>query len=842
MTTEDPAHDFRPDTGAIEVFRAPGGMGIRLDEGPGFVGAQITPHYDSLLMKVTARAATRLDAATKLQRALRELRVRGVKTNKQFLLNVLRHPDFLHQTVNTSFIAQNPELLSPALTANRANKLLKYVAHVTVNGPPADLGAQPGVRVAPLDPVVPGRQHFRGSAASCAPVAAEPSAAAEPRSLKRVLDEDGPAAFAHAVRARRGVLVTDTTWRDAHQSLLATRVRTRDILAIAPATAAAIGPAAYSFECWGGATFDVAMRFLREDPWERLAAIREKAPDVPTQMLLRGANGVGYTSYPDNVVHRFCALAHDAGMDVFRVFDSLNYLENMRLGVDAAGASGGVVEAAIGYTGDVLNPRNGQYDLEYYLTIARELVAMGAHVLAIKDMAGLLRPEAATLLVGALRAEFPDVPIHVHTHDTAGTGVASMLAAAAAGADAVDAATDALSGTTSQPSLGALVAALRGTARDTTLDLDEVSRVNEYWEEARALYAPFESGQKSGSADVYLHEMPGGQYTNLLFQSQQLGLAGRWPAIKRAYASANRLLGDIVKVTPSSKVVGDLAQFMVANDLSEDDVRARAAELSFPTSVVEYFQGYLGVPEPYGFPEELRAAVLAGRPPLANGKDRFDGRPGAEMEPYDFCGERYGLGTRYPLEDVTDRDVMSHAQYPAVFKEFMDFKHEYGDLSVLDTRTFLEGLAPGQEIQVQIEHGKTLVVRLLSVSAPDAHANVDVTFELNGSARVVRVRDERAAAGPQARGAVSAAKKADEAVAGAVGAPMPGVVVEARVKAGDAVDAGDALVVLSAMKMETIVNAPCAGVVRAVEVAAGDSVEPGDLIVTIDEAGAEEAA
>eukprot|EP00804_Cyclotella_cryptica_P012773 CCRYP_010552-RD/>CCRYP_010552-RD protein AED:0.09 eAED:0.09 QI:1467/1/1/1/0.92/0.85/14/1156/605 len=545
VTTENPALDFRPDTGTIDVFRMPCGFGIRLDDGPGFQGAKITPHYDSLLVKITAKARNRKDAASKLIRALREFRVRGVQTNKSFLLNVLNNKDFLEGEVTTGFIADNPSLMSPLKERDRAQKLLHYIGEIIVNGTPKSLGAT-GDPPSSVNPIVP-EIHMDHKE--------------KKQSLKMIFDNHGPEAFAKAVRENEGLLITDTTWRDAHQSLLATRLRTIDMLNIAGPTSVALRNA-YSLECWGGATFDVAMRFLNECPWDRLNLLREAVPDIPFQMLLRGANAVGYTSYPDNVVYEFCKLAKEAGMDVFRVFDSLNYVENMRLGIDAVGQAGGVVEAAVCYTGDVTEPKRGLYDLEYYLGFVRELEAIGIHVLAIKDMAGLLKPNGSKMLVAAIREEFPNLPIHVHTHDTAGTGVASMLAAAEAGADAVDAATDAMSGTTSQPSLGALVASTQGTKLDTGIDLHQVSTLNEYWEECRGLYLPFESGQKSGSADVYIHEMPGGQYTNLLYQSSQLGLTGQWSQVKAAYATANRLLGDIIKVTPSSKVTGDLAQIL----------------------------------------------------------------------------------------------------------------------------------------------------------------------------------------------------------------------------------------------------------------------------------------
>eukprot|EP00752_Nemacystus_decipiens_P003621 g3338.t1 len=811
VTTEDPSQDFKPDTGLIEVFRSPGGMGIRIDDGPGFQGANISPHYDSLLMKITASAPTRRDCAAKLTRALNEMRVRGVTLNKPFLLNVLKHPDFVDGTVNTSFIGENPLLLAPMRVSNRGQKMLKYIADVIVNGPAPSLGAVGG-EPALVDPTLPSLDP-----AVDMPAKTEPS-------LRDIYVEHGPAAFAKAVRDNQGTLITDTTWRDAHQSLLATRVRTVDLLNVAPATSVALRKA-YSLECWGGATFDVSMRFLKECPWDRLAKMREAVPDIPFQMLLRGANAVGYTSYPDNVVFKFCEEAQKAGMDVFRVFDSLNYLENMRLGIDAVGAAGGIVEAAVCYTGDISDSSAEQYNLDYYLDFARKLTELGIHVLAIKDMAGLLKPAAATMLISALRQEFPDLPIHVHTHDTAGTGVASMIAAAHAGADAVDVATDAMAGTTSQPSMGAFASSLARSPLDTGLDMDEITKVNDYWEECRGLYAPFESGQKSGSADVYNHEMPGGQYTNLLFQSQQLGLSGRWPQIKRAYASANHLLGDIIKVTPSSKVVGDLAQFMVQNNLTEEDVIERGDSLSFPGSVVEYFQGYLGIP-PYGFPEPLRSKVLKGKT-LPNGKSCFEGRPGAEMPDYNFGKEMRQLVGKYGV-GVTEQDLVSHAQYPAVFKEFTEFREEHGDLSILDTRTFVSGMKTGQEISVEIEHGKVLFIKLMSVQDPDEEGYRSVTFELNGQPRVVRVKDKSVA------GSVTARGKADDSVIGSVGAPMPGVVVGVKVKVGEVVKQGQPLLVLSAMKMETNVASPADGVVKALHVKEGDSLQGNDLVAEIE--------
>jgi len=609
------------------------------------------------------------------------------------------------------------------------------------------------------------------------------------------------------------------------------------------------------------------MRFLRECPWDRLADLREAVPNIPFQMLLRGANAVGYTSYPDNVNYEFCRMAKESGMDVFRIFDSINYIENMKLGIDCVGEAGGVIEAAMCYTGDISDPNRGMYSLEYYLDFVRELDALGIHILAIKDMAGLLKPEAATSLVSAIREQHPGLPIHVHTHDTAGTGVASMLACAKAGADVVDACSDAMSGTTSQPSLGALVASTNGTDHSTGLKLGDVQSINEYWEECRGLYAPFESGQKTGSSDVYVHEMPGGQYTNLLFQSNQLGLTGQWNKVKKAYATANELLGDIIKVTPSSKVTGDLAQFIVSNNLTKEEVIEKAETLSFPKSVIEYFQGYLGIP-PFGFPEELRTKILKGR--TIEGTDDlvyFEGRPGADMAPFNFDDERQRLEEKWGdkktgSQKIRDVDVMSSALYPAVFDEFMTNKSEFGSLNFLNTRIFLTGMKVGEEAEISLELGKHLMIKLVAQSEPDKDGFVTIQFELNGTPRMVSVKDN--SLGGEA---TAERPKALNGVEGSVGAPMPGVVLETKVKKGDSVDIGSALVSLSAMKMvsiyiiniygfivsdyvlflnsllvfcrnicqETMVASPVKGVVERVVVTAGEEISGGDLLVEITE-------
>eukprot|EP00474_Spongospora_subterranea_P000977 CRZ01435.1 hypothetical protein [Spongospora subterranea] len=613
ITTENPMENFQPDTGRLEVYRSSGGVGVRLD-GCCAAGVVISPHYDSLLVKVITRARTFEEAVIRSLRAIAEFRVRGVKTNIPFLQRLLTHPYFLTtRGAHTNFIDQTPEILVYRLSGDRATKLLAFLSDIKVNG--LDLPGK--VESLPEPPTPPPMTLFTAS----------PDV--RPTGLRDILLAHGPKAFAKAVREHKGLLIMDTTWRDAHQSLLATRVRTYDIKQIARQTSYALANA-YSLECWGGATFDVSLRFLHECPWARLEQLRRRVPNIPFQMLLRGANAVGYTSYPDNVVYDFVKCAHEHGVDIFRVFDSLNSIANLSLGISAVHAvPGAVVEACVCYSGDVSDPSRKKFTTEYYLELVRQLVAMDIHVLSIKDMAGLLKPKAARILVSAIRAEFPDLPIHVHTHDTAGTGVASMIACGESGADVVDAALDCLSGLTSQPSMGALIGALNGTPLDTGLNLEIISHLNDYWELVRELYAPFESPSlRSGNADVYIHEMPGGQFTNLQYQAFKLGLGKSWPAIKHAYAEANRLLGDIVKVTPSSKVVGDLAQFMVQNGLDEESVKSQAKSLSFPTSVVQFFQGYIGIPQG-GFPEPLRSDIVKDLP-------CFTERPGKTLPAMDL--------------------------------------------------------------------------------------------------------------------------------------------------------------------------------------------------------------
>ncbi|KAF4089140.1 hypothetical protein AMELA_G00063020 [Ameiurus melas] len=802
VTTEDPARGFQPDTGRIEVFRSAEGMGIRLDSASAFQGAVISPHYDSLLVKVISSGKDLPTAASKMLRALAEFRIRGVKTNIPFLQNVLSNHQFVYSTVDTQFIDENQELFNLKPTQNRAQKLLHYLGHVMVNGPTTPIPIK--VKASSTDPVIP-------------PVPlGEP-----PVGFREVLLKEGPEGFARAVRQHQGLLLMDTTFRDAHQSLLATRVRTHDLKKIAPYVAHNFSNL-FSVENWGGATFDVTMRFLSECPWRRLQQLRKLIPNVPFQMLLRGANAVGYTNYPDNAVFKFCEVAKENGMDIFRVFDSLNYLPNMLMGMEAAGSAGGVVEAAISYTGDVSDPMRQKYSLEYYLELAEELVKAGTHILSIKDMAGLLKPEASHLLITALRDRFPDVPIHVHTHDTAGAGVAAMLACAEAGADIVDVAVDSMAGMTSQPSMGAIVACAKGTKHDTGISLENVFDYSEYWEVTRGLYAPFDctATMKSGNADVYENEIPGGQYTNLHFQAHSMGLGNRFKEVKKAYVEANKLLGDLIKVTPSSKIVGDLAQFMVQNSLSRADVEERADELSFPLSVVEFLQGYIGIPHG-GFPEPFRSKVLKSLP-------RIEGRPGASLPPMDFKKLEDDLRAAHG-KDITPEDVMSAAMYPKVFQEFKEFTSNFGPVDCLNTRLFLDGPKIAEEFQVELERGKTLHIKALALGDLNKAGQREAFFELNGQLRSVLVKDM------MAMKEMHFHPKALKDIKGQVGAPMPGKVLEVKVKQGQKVEKGQPLCVLSAMKMETVVNSPLTGTIAKLYVKADSTVEGDDLILEITE-------
>jgi pyruvate carboxylase len=796
ITTEDPEQNFIPDYGRITAYRGATGFGIRLDGGTAYSGAVITRYYDPLLEKVTAWAPTAREAIARMHRALREFRIRGVATNLTFLEAIISHPKFRANDYTTRFIDETPELFAQVKRQDRATKLLNYLADVTVNGHPETRG-RPRPKADAAPPVIP---WFTG------PV---------PDGTKQRLDALGPEKFAAWLRDQKQVLVTDTTMRDGHQSLLATRVRTHDIARIAGTYARAL-PGLLSLECWGGATFDVAMRFLTEDPWERLALIREKAPNILLQMLLRGANGVGYTNYPDNVVQHFVRQAAAGGIDLFRVFDCLNWVENMRVAMDAVGAEGKLVEAAMCYTGDILDPARAKYDLNYYVRLTKELEAAGAHIIAVKDMAGLLKPSAARVLFKALREE-TDLPIHFHTHDTSGIAGATVLAAIEAGVDAVDAAMDALSGNTSQPCLGSILEALKGSERDPGLDPDWIRRISFYWEAVRNQYAAFESDLKGPASEVYLHEMPGGQFTNLKEQARALGLETRWHEVARAYQDVNRMFGDIVKVTPSSKVVGDMALMMVSQELTVADVEDPARDIAFPDSVVAMLRGDLGQP-PGGWPKALQKKVLKGAEPST-------ARPGSLLAEADLAAKRA------EAEEKTGRalnefEFASWLMYPKVFSDFAAAIAEYGPVSVLPTPVYFYGMAPEDEIFVDIEKGKTLVIRCLALGDVDDKGMATVFFELNGQPRRVKVPD-------RIHGASVARerRKAEPGNEAHVGAPMPGVVSALAVIAGQKVAAGDVLLSIEAMKMETALHAERDGTIAEVLVRAGDQIDAKDLLV-----------
>jgi pyruvate carboxylase len=800
ITTEDPENNFVPDYGRISTYRSASGFGIRLDGGTAYAGARITPFYDSLLVKISAWAPTPAEAIDRMDRALREFRVRGVRTNLAFLENLIKHPTFRAAEYTTRFIDDTPELFSFKKKRDRATRLLTFIGDVIVNG----------------NPEVKGR---RGPASwARAPVPrALPDAI--PDGHRQRLEADGPEAFARWMRDEPRILLTDTTMRDAHQSLLATRMRTADLLGIAPAYARLL-PQLLSLECWGGATFDVAMRFLKEDPWERLAELRARMPNILLQMLLRSSNAVGYTNYPDNVVRFFVAQAAEHGIDIFRVFDSLNWVENMRVAMDAVLEAGALCEGAICYTGDMLDKSRPKYDLDYYLTMARELEQAGAHILGIKDMAGVCKPAAARELVTALRQEV-GLPIHFHTHDTSGVASATVIAAVEAGADAVDGAVDSMSGLTSQPNLSSIIEVLADTDRNPGIDNEALRAVSHYWEVVRQYYAAFESDIRSGTADIYRHAMPGGQYTNLKEQARALGIERRWPEVAETYARVNEMFGDIVKVTPTSKVVGDMALYMVTSGVTPADVLDPEREVDFPASVVGLFRGDLGQPAG-GFPEALQKKVLKGEKPLTE-------RPGATLLPMDLDDARAAVEKRIGRK-VSETELCSYTLYPKVFEDYAGQRRQYGDVSVIPTPVFFYGMDEETEIAVAIERGKTLFIRHLATSEPDAQGERRVFFELNGQPRSVNVADRTAATTRKAR------PKAEQGNPQHVAAPMPGVVVSVNVQEGQKVTQGDPLLSIEAMKMETVLHAEYAGVVEKILAPAGTQVDSKDLLVILQSA------
>ena len=796
VTTEDPLNNFIPDYGRLTAYRSATGNGIRLDGGTAYAGGVITRYYDSLLVKVTAHAQTPEKALARMDRALREFRIRGVATNIEFVINLLKHPTFLDSSYTTKFIDTTPALFQFRKRRDRATKILTYIADITVNGHPETAG--------------------RPKPAAEARVPKAPAPRLDPApGTRTLLEREGPQAVADWMAAQKKLLITDTTMRDGHQSLLATRMRSIDMIRVAPAYAAHL-PDLFSVECWGGATFDVAYRFLQECPWQRLRDLRARMPNVMTQMLLRASNAVGYTNYPDNVVQGFVKQAADTGVDVFRVFDSLNWVENMRVAMDAVIAAGKVCEGTICYTGDLLDPARAKYDLGYYVRMGKELRGAGAHVLGLKDMAGLLKPAAARILVKALKEEV-GLPIHFHTHDTGGIAGATILAAAEAGVDAVDAAMDAFSGGTSQACLGSVVEALRHTERDTGLDIAAIREISNYWEAVRGQYAAFESGLAAPASEVWLHEMPGGQFTNLKAQARSLGLEERWHEVAQAYADANAMFGDIVKVTPSSKVVGDMALMMVAQGLSRAQVEDPGVDVAFPDSVVDMLKGNLGQPHG-GWPEPILRKVLKGERPLTE-------RPGKSLPPVELETTRTKLSADLEGFRVDDEDLMGYLMYPKVFLDYMGRHRIYGPVRTLPTRTFFYGMQPGEEITAEIDPGKTLEIRLQAVGETTDDGEVKVFFELNGQPRVIRVPNRLAKAQTRAR------PKAADGNAAHVGAPMPGAIASVAVLAGQKVNAGDLLLTIEAMKMETGIHAERAGVVQAVHVQAGSQIEAKDLLV-----------
>ena len=799
VTTEDPANNFIPDYGRITAYRGATGMGIRLDGGTAYSGAVITRYYDSLLEKVTAWAPTPEAAIARMDRALREFRIRGVSTNIDFVINLLKHPTFLNYQYTTKFIDTTPALFDFKPRRDRATRILTYIADITVNGHPETEG-----RPRPRADVKPPK----------APAARSDS---YPAGTRQLLDEQGPAAVAQWMKDQKRLLITDTTMRDGHQSLLATRMRSIDMIKVAPAYAAKL-PELFSVECWGGATFDVAYRFLQECPWQRLRDIRAAMPNIMTQMLLRGANGVGYTIYPDNVVQAFVRQAAQSGVDIFRVFDSLNWVENMRVSMDAVLDTGKILEGTICYTGNILDPDRAKYDLKYYVKMAKELEAAGAHVLGLKDMAGLLKPASAAVLIPALK-DAVDLPIHFHTHDTAGVACGTILTAAAAGVDAVDCAMDALSGNTSQATLGTIVESLQFTDRDTGLDIRAIREISDYWEAVRAHYAAFESGMQAPASEVYLHEMPGGQFTNLKAQARSMGLEDRWHEVAQMYADVNRMFGDIVKVTPSSKVVGDMALMMVSQGLTRADVEDPTKDVAFPDSVIDMMRGNLGQP-PGGFPPGILKKALKDEAPILD-------RPGLHVAPIDLETTRAEVAAKLD-EEIDGEDLMGYLMYPKVFSDYAMRHKDYGPVRTLPTRTFFYGMEPGEEIEAEIDPGVTLNVQLQAVGETTAEGEVKVFFELNGQPRTIRVPNRKLAA------TVVKRPKAEIGNPNHIGAPMPGVVASVAVTVGQKLKMGDLLLTIEAMKMETGLHAERDAVVRAVHVGPGGQIDAKDLLIELE--------
>ena len=796
ITTEDPAMGFIPDTGFLELYRTASGNGIRLDGGNGFTGSTISPYYDSLLVKVSAYANRFDDARRKAIRALEETEIKGIKTNTAFILNVLNHPTFIAGNCDTGFIEANPELTTIRPMIDREVKVLNHIGNVVVN---QTHGKKPNFNV-PTYPEIP-----KETIASLS-------------GTKQMLDEHGPEYVSKWVLDQKKLLITDTTMRDAHQSLMATRMRTIDMVKIAPAVAL-YEKDAFSLEMWGGATFDTAYRFLKESPWRRLEMLRELIPNVAFQMLLRGANAVGYKNYPDNVIREFVKQSAQDGIDVFRVFDSLNWIPGMEVALDEVLNQGKIAEATICYTGDILDASREKYNLDYYIRMARELEKRGAHIIGIKDMSGLLKPNAAYRLIRALKDEIA-LPIHLHTHDTSGNGVATCLMAAQAGVDIIDAAISSMSGLTSQPSLNSIIAALERSERDTGIDLDGLQVIADYWSDVRPVYKNFESDLQAASAEIYKYEIPGGQYTNLKPQVESFGLGHKFQEVKDMYKSVNTMLGDIVKVTPSSKAVGDMAIFMVQNDLTPENILEKGKSLDFPDSIVSFFEGMMGQPEG-GFPVELQKVVLKDRKPITC-------RPGELLDPEDFEYISNGLYEHFGLEPDMHH-IISYAMYPKVYTDYMTALSKDGRFSMMGSDVFFHGLREGETSEVMLEEGRILVIRLVEIHEPDKEGYRDVDFEVDGNRRSVRIKDDAAAA------VVSGASQriADENNDMEVGANIPGNIVKVLVRVGEVVEEGQPIAVIEAMKMETNIIAKAAGEIEEIFVKAGDQVKAGQLIATL---------
>ena len=795
VTTEDPVNNFAPDTGKIDVYRTGSGLGIRLDGGNGYAGAVISPYYDSLLVKVITHGNTFKDAIRKALRSIKETKITGVKTNMSFIVNVLNHPTFESGDFNTGFIPDHPELFDISVKNDYEGNILRYIAEKVVN-------ETHGVKTefdVPQVPKAPMPEKLHGT--------------------KQILDEKGPEGVVEWIKNQNKLLLTDTTMRDAHQSLMATRVRTTDMVKIARDTSI-LGKDLFSLGMWGGATFDVSYRFLKESPWERLKQIREKVPNVLLQMLIRGSNAVGYKNYPDNVIEEFIKEASDSGIDLFRIFDSLNWVKGMEVPVREVIKNGKIAEVCICYTGDILDKSKTKYTLDYYIQKAKEIEAMGAHILGIKDMSALLKPYAAEKLIKALK-EHISIPIHLHTHDTTGNGVATLLMAAEAGVDIVDTAFDAMSGLTSQPSLNSVVAALENTERDTGIELEDVQKISNYWNAVRPVYAQFESGLKSGSTEIYKFEIPGGQYSNLKPQIESFGLGHRFDEIKEMFKKVNLLVGDIVKVTPSSKMVGDLAIFMVQNNLTPENILEKGKDLAFPDSVVAYFKGMMGQPEG-GFPKELQEIVLKGEEPITC-------RPGELLPSENFDKIKEYLQTKYSIEGNM-QDALSYALYPDVFEDYLKYRKEYGDFSKLGSDIYFHGLAEGETCEIKLKEGKILVITLLQISKLDIDGYRTVTFEFNGNRREIRVEDTTQSIVSTSKAKVKMVDPDDELQ---IGSSIPGTIVKVLVNEGDKVEENQKLAVIEAMKMETNITAKSSGVVEKIFVEEGQGVESGELLIQL---------